>query len=100
MGRGLPFFLRCQQSRVRVSHLAAGGSEPAESLQTRAAKAAWTLLACTLRGTFSRSVMCSRRVPDWPGAAKACPSPRQVERVEGPAADHSRLGRPKRSSLA
>ena len=24
MGRGLPFFFRCQQSRVRVSHLAAG----------------------------------------------------------------------------
>ena len=33
MGRGLPFFLRCQQSRVRVSHLAAGGSVPAEILQ-------------------------------------------------------------------
>ena len=40
MGRGLPFFLRCQQSRVRVSHLAAGGSVPAEILQNSADSAA------------------------------------------------------------
>ena len=45
MGRGLPFFLRCQQSRVRVSHLAAGGNVPAEILQNKADSAAWILLA-------------------------------------------------------
>ena len=33
MGRGLPFFFSCQQSRVRVRQRAAGGSEPGEILQ-------------------------------------------------------------------
>ena len=71
VGRGLPFFLRYQQSRVRVSHLGAGQIEPAESLQKRASKAAWILLACTLRDTFDRSVMCSGRVPIRPGEMQA-----------------------------
>ena len=64
------FFLRCQQTRVRVSHLAVGGSEPVESLLKKAARAARTLLACTLRDTFNRSVMCSGRVPVRPGAVR------------------------------
>ena len=71
MGRGLPFFFRCQHSRVRVSHLAAGGKVPAEIRQKRAARAARILLAWTLRGTLSRSVMCSGRVPVGPGAVRA-----------------------------
>ena len=41
----LPFFLRCQLSRVRVSHWAAGGSVPAEIRQKRADRATWRLLA-------------------------------------------------------
>ena len=45
MGFGLPFFLRCQQSRVRVSQRAAGGSMPAEIRQNKADSAAWSLLA-------------------------------------------------------
>ena len=64
-------FSGCQQSRVRVRHLAAGGSVPAEILQNKADSAAWILLACILRGTFSRSVMCSGRVPVGPGAVRA-----------------------------
>ena len=42
MGLALPFFLRCQQSRGRVSHRAAGGSVPAEIRQN---KADWASLA-------------------------------------------------------
>ena len=44
-GSRLAVFLRCQQSRVRVSHRAAGGSVPAEILQNKADSAAWSLLA-------------------------------------------------------
>ena len=61
MGLGLPLFLRCQQSRVRVSHRAAGGSVPAEIRQNTAESAAWSLLARIRRGTLSMSVTCSAR---------------------------------------
>ena len=69
-GSRLAFFLRCQQTLVRVSQREAAGSERAEIWQKRADREAWILLACTRRGTFSRSVMCERPVPGrirWSG---------------------------------
>ena len=58
MRLGLPFFLHCLHSRVRVSHRTGEGSLP-------------VLVACTRRGTLSKSVMCSARVPEEPGAVRA-----------------------------
>ena len=47
-------------------------SLPAEPRsRERADRAAWILLACTWRGTLSRSVMCSARVPEGPSAVRA-----------------------------
>ena len=45
LGLGVPFFLRCQQRRVRVSQRAEDGSVPREMPTNTLVRALWTLLA-------------------------------------------------------